>query len=264
MENLWSTAKGLARSSAVREHAKNTLGHLKDVFIDGPDAILPFLEDLKPTALTVRDEIFLESLVTYILGIYQFDEDAQQFETENIRSLAAVLAEASPNPDADYTGDPEKLNEYAKRLIILLDDCGTKQKAVYLANLTRARIAQKINTKQFFQLSRCIRNLTEEDLSSLSRDIKEELIISDGDDDCYIDDYRSLGLLREVDGGFSYTKRAFELKNYALDYEHPVKMPPKFSPRLNPSEISAMSEEDVENIYNSLKEVKSDQQWKNF
>ena len=31
--------------------------------------------------------------------------------------------------------------------------------------------------------------------------------------------------MKEVDGGFAYTKRAFELKKYSLWYEHDVEIP---------------------------------------
>ena len=109
----------------------------------------------------------------YILCSYRYNEETNQFESENLQSLAEALADASPNTEANYEGRPDKLNEYAKRLIKLIDDCGTKQKARYIASLTRALLSKQIDTQKFFQLSRCIRNLTEEDLLFLSENIDQ-------------------------------------------------------------------------------------------
>ena len=110
-----------------------------------PNAAWSMLEDVKKLSSTIRDGIFFECLETYILYSYRYNEETNQFESENLQSLAEALADASPNTEANYEGRPDKLNEYAKRLIKLIDDCGTKQKARYIASLTRALLSKQID-----------------------------------------------------------------------------------------------------------------------
>ncbi len=97
----------------------------------------------------------------------------------------------------------EKLYEYAERIIKVIDDCGTKKKAVYIANLTRAVYARKIDTAKYFKLAHCVVTLTEEDLLLIKRIITKDVFDSD---DEYIEDYRSLGLMRKCAGGYLFTK----------------------------------------------------------
>lgn len=221
---------------------KNILKDVIEIFMNNPIAAWHLAEDLRRLPSTIRDGIFWDCLETFIMRSYSFNEKTNQFETENIQSLAVALAEASPNADANYQGDPEKLTEYAKRLIKLIDDCGTKQKAYYLANIARALLSKQIDTRKFFQLSRCIRNLTEEDLLFLSKRIESGNISRDED---YVDDYRALGLLYETDEGFSYSKRAFELKKYALCYETHVEIPDSFPQKYEPLVLQEISEDEI-------------------
>lgn len=81
---------------------------------------------------------------------------------------------------------------------------------------------ENITTSQFFKLSQCIVRLTDEDLEFLNENIDGKVIETDEE---YIDDFRNCGLLKEVAGGFVYTKRAFELKKYSLWYGHDVVLP---------------------------------------
>lgn len=84
------------------------------------------------------------------------------------------------------------------------------------------------NIRQDMRVAQCIRMLTEEDLLFLRENVKEGIIDGDGD---YVDDFRGLGLMYEVEGGFSYSPRAFKLLGHALDYEGKVNIPEKFPER---------------------------------
>lgn len=243
------------------EPGKNILMDVIGVFMRDPNAAWSLAEDLKSLPSTIRDGIFWDCLETFILCSYGFNEETNQFEAENLQSLAVALADASPNADAGYQGDPEKLTEYAKRLIKLIDDCGTKQKAYYLACLARALLSKQIDTRKFFQLSRCIRNLTEEDLLFLSERIESGNISRDED---YVDDYRALGLLYETDEGFSYSKRAFELKKYALCYETHVEIPDSFPKKYEPFIGEEIPEDKIHALFEDVDQVKDNQQWKPF
>ena len=240
------------------EPGKSILKDVIGVFMHDPNAAWSLAEDLKRLPSTIRDEIFLDCLETFILNSYDFNKETNRFEENNLQSLAVALAEASPNADAGYHGDPEKLTEYAKRLIKLIDDCGTKQKAYYLACLARALLSKEIDTRKFFQLSRCIINLIEEDLLFLSKRIKPGNISRNED---YVDDYRALGLIYETDEGFSYSMRAFELKKYVLCYENHPEIPDSFPQKHEPSVMKEISTDTINAIMEGNK-VKENQQCK--
>jgi len=179
------------------------------------------------------------------LNLNQYDYKKEVFLEDNLKMMATALAEVSPNLEADYEGDPEKLHEYSKRIVKLIDDCGTVQKAVYLSNLSRAFAKHEIDKRIFFKLGQCIRMLTEEDLLFLKENVIEGTISGDGD---YIDDFRGLGLMYEVEGGFVYAKRAFQFLKYALDYEKTVRIPEKFPKR----DITTFaSDEEIDAVINN-------------
>ena len=121
--------------------------------------------------------------------------------------------------------------------------------------------SKQIDTRKFFQLSRCIRNLTEEDLLFLSKRIEPGNISQD--EEC-VDDYIALGLLYETDEGFSYSKRAFELKKYALCYETHIEIPDSFPQKYEPFIRQEISEDQINALVEEVDQVKENQQWKTF
>lgn len=130
-----------------------------------------------------------------------------------------------------------------------IDECGTVQKSVYISNLARSILQGYIDTKTFFKLCKCVIDLTEEDLDFINRNITKDTIETDED---YIDDFRALGLMKEVNGGFDYTERAFLLRNYALDYEGQNDMPESFRERqIN----SIASQEEVDKMIEHLDQL---------
>ncbi len=216
-----------------------------------PISAWSLIKNMKNLPSTLRDSIFMECLQVFLLNSYTFDLEKQEFVGDNLISLTVALAEASPNQEAGYAGNPEALREYAKRIVKLIDDCGTIQKAYYIACLTRAIRSHSIDTTKYFKLCHCIRNLTEEDLLFLKSHISKNIITTDED---YIDDFRALGLLKDVDDGFAYTKRAFELKKYALDYEGNVVMPETFPERYRPITMEPISTDEVQNLFKNSEE----------
>ena len=192
-------------------------------------SFLKLITSIKRAPSAIRDALFFECFETFLLNTYEYNRNTNQFEATNLKALAEALAEASPNDEANYAGDSERLKEYAKRLIITIDDCGTNQKAVYLASLARAILSKQIDTRKFFILSRCIRTLTEEDLSFLYKNIKVGTFIEESED--YINDFTALGLVYEAhDGKYTYSRRAFELKRFSLAYEEPFSIPEELPP----------------------------------
>ena len=140
----------------------------------------------------------------------------------------------------------KSIDTIQSRIVKLIDDCGTVQKAVYLANISRAFAKHEIDKRLFFKLGQCIRMLTEEDLLFLRENIKEGIVSGEGD---YIDDFRGVGLMYEVDTGFAYSKRAFQLLRYALNYEGNISIPEKFPER---NVFTAITEDEIDGLWNNI------------
>ncbi len=242
--NVLSTMKNTVSSGTMSVTAKDFYHNILDVLSLDPVAALELVKNVKNLPSTIRDGIFFECFEAYILNLNKYDHKKKVFIEDNLKKMAILLAEVSPNDEADYVGDPKKIHEYSKRIVKLIDDCGTIQKAVYLANISRAFAKHDIDRRLFFKLGQCIRMLTEEDLLFLKENVKEGTISGESD---YIDDFRGLGLMYEVDGGFSYSWRAFKLLEYALDYEGKVRVPEKFPQR---NVLTVATDDDIEALFN--------------
>lgn len=243
---MLSTMKNTVSSGTAKTTVKDFYRNILDVFSLDPVAALDLIKDVKNLPSTIRDGIFFECFEAYILNLNEYDYKKEAFVEDNLKKIAISLAEVSPNDEADYAGDPNKLHEYSKRIVKLIDDCGTIQKAVYLSNVSRAFAKHEIDKRLFFKLGQCIRMLTEEDLLFLKKNVTEGTVNGAGD---YVDDFRGQGLMYEVDAGFAYSKRAFLLLKYALDYEGTVCIPEKFPKR---NVMEAMTDDEIEEIVNEI------------
>ena len=214
-----------------------------------PVVALEFVKKLRKIPSTVRDGIFIENLQVFLFNLYEYDPDKQEFAAQNLNSFVRVLADVSPNEEAGYQGEPEKVTEYAKRIVKMIDDCETTRKSYYLACLARAVLAKSISSREFFKFAHCIRNLTDEDLQFLKTHVKEKQSVIFGDDE-YIDDFRGLGLMKDVDGGFAYTERAFKLVKYSLDYDGNLELPAQYPDRFRPENHDALSPGEIDKALN--------------
>ena len=195
--------RNLFKSDEIKEKGKSTLENLSEALLGGDFIVIgKLLRDLIGGPFFIREEIFWQNFIEYL--------DNACYDEDDLRKLSEMLAE-------DGNSD-----ENAKRLIKIIDDVGTRKKALYISNLTRACCMHLIERSKFFKLSQCIVRLTDEDLTFLCDNISRKKVETDEE---YIDDFRNCGLMKEVDGGFVYTKRAFELKKYSLWYEHDVEIP---------------------------------------
>lgn len=214
-----------------------------------PVEALEFVKNLRKFPSTVRDGIFIENLQVFLLNLHEYDPDKPEFVAQNLNSFVRVLADVSPNEEAGYRGEPEKLTEYAMRIVKMIDDCETTRKSYYLACLARAVLAKFISSREFFKFAHCIRNLTDEDLQFLKTHVKEKQSVIFGDDE-YIDDFRALGLMKDVDGGFAYTERAFKLVKYSLDYDGNLELPAQYPDRFRPENHDALSPGEIDKVLN--------------
>ena len=210
-----------------------------------PISAIDVIKKIRATPSAIRDSIFMDCFQVFLLNSYEPDSVTGKIVDNNIKSFIEALADASPNLESGYKGDPDRLTEYAKRIVKVIDDCGTIQRAYYLACLARAVRGKHIDANKFFKLSHCICSLTEEDLVYLNKNIAPGLIDTDNE---YIDDFRALGLMKEISGGFEYTKRAYELKKFALDYEGNIQIPDTFTERLMAHNTEPLSAEAIDAI----------------
>lgn len=87
--------------------------------------------------------------------------------------------------------------------------------------------------------------MTEEDLAFLISDIRRTGKNTIKEDRDNIDDFRAAGLLKEVDGGFTYTIRAFELMKYGLAADDNIQIPKEIQERMMAGMIKL---EDIVNV----------------
>ena len=239
-------SKGIVMSDSIKDVAVELVEDLIGVLQKSPVESLKLFYDIKNANSKIRDGIFLECFLVFLLNSAEYDVKKQEFVNLKMDSFVKMLAESSPNYESGYQGNPELLNEYAKRIIKIIDDCGTIQKSYYIACLARAVRYKRIDVNKFFKLSHCVRNLTEEDLFFLSNNLTDKII---SEDEEYIDDFKSLGLMKDVEGGFAYTGRAFDLRNYALNYEaHPL-IPNSLPKRYMPSTSASIDEKEIDRLF---------------
>lgn len=246
--DMLSMMKNTLSSETMKVTTKDFYNNILDIFSLDPVSVLCRIKEIKNLPSTIRDGIFFECFEAYILNLNEYDYEKKEFVGDNLKKMAILLAEISPNAESDYAGDPQKLYQYSKRIVKLIDDCGTIQKAVYLANISRAFAKHEIDKRLFFKLGQCIRMLTEEDLLFLCENIKEGII---GESDDYIDDFRGLGLMYEVNAGFAYSKKAFQLLKYALNYEGKMSIPSKFPAR---NMIAAVTKDEINEMMRKVDE----------
>lgn len=186
----------------IKGYGKMMLEELTSTIVNGDMLELQkLIKNILESPYFIREQIFWQNFIEYL--------DNACADEKELRKLSSIIAENGNS------------SENAKRIIKIIDDVGTKKKAVYIANLTRACCMKNISLGQFFKLSQCVTKLLDEDLDFLKNSIEEGTMLKR--DEEYIDDFRSCGLLDERAGGFIYTKRAYDLKKYSLEYENETK-----------------------------------------
>ena len=243
----------LIESETIKQEVTSFTENAIGAFLLDPVDLYKVIKNIWSMHSRIRDGIYWENFGAYLFHVYDFDEKKKRFINNNKKKLAEMLAEDTPNQEAGYKGNPERLRENAKRLVILLDDAGTKQKAIYYANLTRAALNNSISRDKFFKLCKCVSDLTEEDICFFIKNIQQIRTNTIKKDEEFIDDFRSVGLLKEVNGGFAYTQRAFELLKFGLKYEEEnVKIPEEIPERMmvGPARLAGIN--DVKVDYETL------------
>ena len=99
------------------------------------------INNLRTMPLKVRDGIFLECFQVFLLNIYEFDLEKQEFVDQTLKSFVVSLAEASPNAEASYDGNEER----------------TLERNTVITIMTREEISEKVTgVKRFNTTAVCI------------------------------------------------------------------------------------------------------------
>lgn len=216
--------------SKWRSKGKSVLENLATALVCGDIlAVGKLIKDFWGSPYFIREALFWHNFTTYLENSFADEEE--------LRKLSAKLAEG---------GNAE---EAAKRVIKIIDDVGTRQKAIYISNLTRAFCMDRIDVNLFFKLSQCVVRLTDEDLKFLCESVVPGTITEDKE---YIDNFRSCGLMKEVSGGFVYTERAYKLKEFALWYGHDVQIPEIPERQI----MEPMSKEEIDKMFEGTVAIK--------
>lgn len=95
-------------------------------------------------------------------------------------------------------------------------------KARYIANLTQSFINGQIDKLNYFRLVNTINSLIGDDLRYIADNVEYSgTIISD----LHIDDFVSTGIMRNIEGGYCYTERAYDLVEFGINKGHNIKRP---------------------------------------
>lgn len=108
----------------------------------------------------------------------------------------------------------EQGNKRSTALILIkaIDDIDSEEKARCLANLTQSVINSEINVENYFRIFHTLRYLVKEDLNYISKSINGATFVQD----IHLDDYIIAGIIRQVDGGYVYTERAYDLVEFGI------------------------------------------------
>lgn len=158
-------------STEIRMYEKTLLEELVMAILEKDIISLgKFIKDICYSPYFIREQIFWQNFIEFLDNTFSDNDELRRFSVK-----------------LEEDGDSY---ENAKRIIKIIDDAGTKKKAIYISNLTRAYCLGKIDLYKYFKLTQCIIRLTDEDLIFLCDNISSKHIDTDED---YIDDFRNCG-----------------------------------------------------------------------
>lgn len=197
-ERIWEQLKPIGR---------NTLECIIGFIQGDPISIASCLAKINSETGRISDTIFWDNFKKFL----QYGD----FSIDKLRKLSEKLEEY---------GDK---NDMAIRIIKMIDDIDSEEIARCLANLSQSVINEEITVNNYFRLIRTLRMLVPEDLAYMGQNVRKETFTESP----YLDDYIVSGIIREVDGGYVYTERAWELLKYGISRGHGIEIPDKIKER---------------------------------
>lgn len=144
----------------------------------------------------IRECLFWDKFTMFLEGTFRDGDDKIK--------LSAVFA------------DNQEKEEYARRILSIIDNIDTKSKVRYISNLTRALLLDLINRADYYRLCNAIRNTLEEDLMFLNSNVGKKLVKSN----IHIDFLKQNGLMVQTlisstSSGEAYDKEEYVFTPYA-------------------------------------------------
>ena len=176
----------------------------KENFNDGKDLLENALKAVLVYRVSapgnIRDRLFWDKFSMFLEGVFLDENDS--------RKLAEIFVEN------------EEREEYARKIIKIIDDIDSKVKVRYITNLTRALLANLIGKSDYYRCCNAIRNTLEDDLIYLSKNIEKEHLKNN----IHIEFLKQNGLTVQTvisdSGEFEFTSFAHMLDKFGLDYEN--------------------------------------------
>lgn len=191
----------------LKKNKSTILDLVIDVLFGGPSDKLKLLGDIMLKEGRISDLIFWNNFQMFL--------KEGNFDVTILRKLSERLEEHGNKKG------------YGIAIIKAIDDVESDEKARCLANLTQSLINDKITVEGYFRVIHTFKQLIREDLEFLSKNITKETFL----DNEHLDDYLVNGLIRQVDGGYVYTDRAWDIVEHGICRGHKVDRPDKIKER---------------------------------
>lgn len=191
----------------LKENKSTILDLIIDVLFGGPSDKLKLLGDIMLKDGRISDLIFWNNFQMFL--------KEGNFDVTILRRLSERLEEHGNKKG------------YGIAIIKAIDDVESDEKARCLANLTQSLINGKMTVEDYFRVIHTFKQLIREDLEFLSKDITKETFL----DNEHLDDYLVNGLIRQVNGGYVYTERAWDIVEHGICKGHNMNRPDKIKER---------------------------------
>jgi len=207
-------------SSELAQKGKETfLEGIIAAFLGDPLSFGKSIKELMKTAKSIPDMILWNNLYLF-LSEGNFDYDC-------LGKLAQRL---------DESGNKK---ENATNIIYVINRVDDPRKAKFISWLTLSVIHKYIDFDSYFRLVKTVENLVYADLCFLGENVEFARIDSD---DSHVDDFLANGLIYNVDGGFAFSKKSYELVKFGIRKFDNIKIPENMIER---QILSMASDEDL-------------------
>lgn len=194
-------------AQTLNQNKSTVLDLIIDVLFGGASDKLKLLGDVLLQDGRVSDLIFFNNFQMFL--------KEGDFDVSILRKLSERL---------DEHGNKRG---YGIAIIKAIDDVESDEKARFLANLTQSVINSEITVENYFRVIHTSKQLIREDLEFLSKKITKETFLENE----HLDDYLVNGLIRQVDGGYVYTDRAWDIVEFGISRGHKIDRPDKIKER---------------------------------
>lgn len=171
-----------------------------------------FIKEIKriiSTPTSIKDALFWNNFLNFL--------SEGRFSYEMLRKFSEKLEE-----EGDSRSSAIKIVESISKI-------DEPIKARYIANLTQSLINGQIDRLNYFRLINTINSLIGDDLQYIADNIEHSGTILN---DKHIDDFVSAGIMRNVEGGYYYTERAYDLVEFGIRKGHNIKRPSHIPDRM--------------------------------